>query len=56
MKDNTVIIPVIEPRDVDNFLDNGVSIWILWNPPEIEFLLTDGSQFSANGNGMRRTR
>ena len=41
LKDNPVVISVIEPRDVDNFLDNGVSIWIFWNPPEIEFLLTD---------------
>jgi hypothetical protein len=35
MKDNPVVVPVLEPRDIDNFLDNGVSIWIMWTP---EFL------------------
>ena len=41
MKDNPVVIPVLEPRDVDNFLDNGVSIWISWMSPKVEFLLID---------------
>jgi hypothetical protein len=40
MKDNPDVIPVIEPRDVDDFLDNGVSIWISWTPPKVGFLLT----------------
>ena len=41
MKDNPVVIRVIKPRDVNDFLDNGVLIWISWTPPKVEFLLTD---------------
>jgi len=41
MKDNPVVILAIEPRDVDDFLDNGVSIWMSWMSPKVEFLLTD---------------
>ena len=41
MKDNPVVILVLEPREVDNFLNNGVSIWISWTPPKVKFLLTD---------------
>jgi hypothetical protein len=56
MKDNPVGIPVLEPRDVDGFLDNSVSIRMSWTPPKVQFLLTDMSQFAENGDAMRRTR
>jgi hypothetical protein len=38
MKDNTDVDLVPEPRDIDNFLDYGVSIWITWLPAKIELL------------------
>ena len=41
MKDHPDVIPVVEPRNVDDFLDNRVSIWISWIAPKVEFLLTD---------------
>ena len=41
MKDNPVVILIFEPYDVDDFLDNGVSVWISWMPPKVEILLTD---------------
>ena len=28
MEDNADVALVLEPRDIDNFLDYGVSIWI----------------------------
>ena len=41
MKDNPVVINVLEPYGVDDFLDNGVSIYISWMSPKVEFLLID---------------
>jgi hypothetical protein len=38
MKDNADVVRVLEPRDIDNFLDYGVSIWITWAPVKIELL------------------
>jgi hypothetical protein len=38
MKDNANIALVLEPRDIDNFLDYGVSIWMTWAPAKIELL------------------
>jgi hypothetical protein len=38
MKDNADVVLVLEPHDIDNFLDNGVSIWITWAPAKINFL------------------
>jgi len=41
MKDNPVVVPVFEPHDVDDFLDNGMSVWKSWMPPpsKVRFLL-----------------
>lgn len=30
MKDNANVVLVLKPRDIDNFLDYGVSIWMTW--------------------------
>jgi hypothetical protein len=38
MKDNADVVLVLEPRDIDNFLNYGVSIWITWALAEVEFL------------------
>jgi hypothetical protein len=38
MKDNADVIFVLEPRDIDSFLDYGVSIWITWAPAKVEIL------------------
>ena len=38
MKDNADIVLVLEPRDIDNFLDYGVLIWVMWAPARIELL------------------
>ena len=39
MEENPVVVLVLEPRDIDGFLDNGMSIWMMWIPgANIEFL------------------
>ena len=38
MKDNADVVLVLEPRDIDNFLDYGVLIWMMWAPARIELL------------------
>jgi hypothetical protein len=38
MEDNADIVLILEPRDIDNFLDYGVSIWMMWAPAKIELL------------------
>jgi hypothetical protein len=38
MKDDADVVLVLEPRDIDNFLDYGVSIWMTWAPAKIELL------------------
>jgi hypothetical protein len=38
MEDNADVVLVREPRDIDNFLDYGVSIWITWAPAKVEIL------------------
>ena len=38
MKDNADIVLVLEPRDIDNFLDYGVLVWMMWAPARIELL------------------
>jgi hypothetical protein len=38
MKDNADVVLVPEPRDIDNFLDYGVSIWITRVPAKIDLL------------------
>ena len=35
---NPDIVLVLEPSKIDNFLDNGMSIWILWTPAKVEIL------------------
>jgi len=41
MKDNADVVLVLEPHDIDNFLDYGVSIWITWAPAKINFLMNE---------------
>jgi len=38
MKGNADVVVVLEPHDIDNFLDYGVSIWIAWTLAEVELL------------------
>jgi len=38
VKDNADVVLVLEPRDIDNFLDYGMSIWITCAPAKIEVL------------------
>ena len=38
MKDNADVILVLEPRDIDDSLDYGVSIRITWSPTKIQLL------------------
>ncbi len=38
IKDNTDVVLVLEPHDIDNFLDYEVSIWMAWAPAEIKLL------------------
>jgi hypothetical protein len=38
MKDNADVVLVLEPRDIDNFLDYGMSIWITWALAKVEIL------------------
>jgi hypothetical protein len=37
-EDNPVVLLVLEPYDIDNLLNNGVSIWITGTPTKVEFL------------------
>ena len=37
-KDNPIVFFVLEPRDIDHFLDNGMSIWMIWTPANVEIL------------------
>jgi hypothetical protein len=49
MIDNAEVVLVLEPRDIDNLLDYGVSIWIASVPARIELLEPyDGAQLAAN--------
>lgn len=38
MKDNADVILVLKPRDIDDILDYGVSIWITWALARVEIL------------------
>ena len=38
IKDNPVVLLVLEPREIDGFLNNGVSIWITWAPAQVGYL------------------
>jgi hypothetical protein len=38
MKENADVVLVLEPRDIDSFLDHGASIWIVWALAKIEIL------------------
>jgi len=38
MKDNPVVLLILEPREIDDSLDNGMSIWIVWRPANVGFL------------------
>jgi hypothetical protein len=41
MKDNADVILVLEPRDIDNFLNYGVSIWITWALAKVEISVNE---------------
>ena len=41
MKDNPGVIPVVEPRNVDDILETRVLKWISCLPAKVKFLLTD---------------
>jgi hypothetical protein len=54
---NPDIVLVLEPRKIDNFLDNGMSIWISWTLAKVEILQPyNGVQLTTRGDVMRRTR
>ena len=38
MKDNADITLVLEPHNIDSFLDYGVSIWMTWTLARVEIL------------------
>ena len=38
MKDHANVVLVLEPHDIDNFLDYGVSIWMTWEVARVEIL------------------
>jgi len=38
MKDNADVVLVLKPRDIENGLDYGVSIWITWALANVEIL------------------
>lgn len=37
-EDDPVVVLVPEPHDIYNFLDNGMSIWIMWTTAEVGYL------------------
>jgi hypothetical protein len=38
IKDNADVVLVLKPRNIENFLDYGVSIWITWAPAQVDIL------------------
>jgi hypothetical protein len=52
VKDDADVILVLEPREIDNVLDYGMSIWITWALPRVEILGTiwryGGAQLAEN--------
>jgi len=38
MKNNADVVLVLEPRDIDDFLDYGVLIYTMWAPTKVELL------------------
>jgi hypothetical protein len=38
MKDNPIVLLVLEPHEIDSCLDNGMSIWIMWKPFKVGIL------------------
>jgi hypothetical protein len=48
MKDNADVVLVLEPRDIDNILDYGVSIWITWALAKVKILEPYNAQLTAN--------
>ena len=38
MEDNADVVLVREQREIDSFLDYGVSKWITWTPANVEIL------------------
>ena len=38
MKNDPVIIFVLKPRDVNNLLEGGVSVWVMRPPASVRFL------------------
>jgi hypothetical protein len=41
IEENPVVVLVLEPREVDHCLDNGMSIWILWTPAKVEISVNE---------------
>jgi hypothetical protein len=38
MKNDPVIVLVSKPRDVDNLLERGMSVWVVLGPTRVRFL------------------
>ena len=57
IKDDTNVVLVLEPHDIDNFLNYRVSIWVTWAPAKIEFLWPiRRCSVGYKSNTMRYTR
>ena len=49
MEDNAVALPVLEPGDIDDPLDDGVSKWMMGSPTEVRFLYAYRAQRATHG-------
>jgi hypothetical protein len=38
IKDNPIVLLVLEPREIDNSLDNGITIWVMGRPAKVGIL------------------
>jgi hypothetical protein len=56
MEDNPVVILALEPHHVDGLLDDRVSIWVLRNTANIDFLYAKELVGTIDDDAMGRTR
>ena len=56
VEDDTVIILLPEPHDIDGLLEHRVPIWVVRTPTKVRFLYAYVAQCVADGNAMGRTR
>jgi hypothetical protein len=38
IKDNPIVLLVLEPREIDNSLDSGITIWVMGRPAQVGIL------------------